>query len=98
MSNTPLPIPTVTVTVMDIPTVTEGDLVSAGSSLRTVIMAVHSPFSAILSLIPFITPTFHRASPIHIALELLLTGGSLHSTLLPVRIAIDCAPRNRNAQ
>jgi len=70
MSNTPLPIPTVTVTVpvMDIPTVTEVDLVSAVSSLRTVIMAVHSPFSAILSTIPFITPTFHRASPIHIAL------------------------------
>ena len=36
-------------------------------SLRTVIMAVHSPLSAILSTIPFITPTFLRASPIHIA-------------------------------
>ena len=38
------------------------------SSLRTVIMAVHLPLSAILSSIPFITPTFHRASPIRIAL------------------------------
>ena len=57
---------TVTVTAMDIPTVTE-DLGSAVSlSLRTVIMAVHSPLSAILSTIRFIIPTFRRAFPIHI--------------------------------
>ena len=59
MSSTPLPIPTVTVTAMDIPTVTEGDLVSAAS------IATHRHHGRSFAFIgdPFYDPFYYSYIP-----------------------------------